>query len=327
MLIFDLADPQELVGFTRGVQQEQDANRFILSQFLPNQNIDDIEWRATTGQLRDEDATTVRAWDAESPIGGRQGVRRLFGELPPISRKYRLGEEERLRMRALDRGGDLGQIVDAIFNDAAKGARSVAARIELFRGEALWKARLDINENGVVQTVDFGRDDDLTVGAAVAWSDHTVAALTEELAWRETYLDINGGVGPEVALISDEALTHVLLNEQYRGLAAYAGITPAFLNIEQVNQVRVAGAHQRVIPAEQLVYLPPSSEALGATFTGITAEALELQQASQIQQSEVSGMVAVVEKSFDPGATWTKTAAVALPVLMNPDLTMSAEIL
>lgn len=342
MLIYDLADPQELLGFARGVQQERDANQFVLSQFLPNRPLDDIEYRATIGQLQDEDVAPIRAWDAESAIGGRQGVRRIMGELPPISKKYRLGEEERLRRRALERSGN-DEIVAAIFDDAAKGARSVSGRVELLRGEALYKGKLEIDENGVVQTVDFGRDGSHEETASTVWSTHTGNdILTEELAWRTTYRDTNG-FDPGLVLTSDEVVQHMLQNEQYRGLAAYNGITPAFLNDAQLNavrsayglppvvrydvKVRVDGVQTRVIPADRFIYLPPAGEPLGATFTGTTAEALELAAASQIATDQLPGMVSVVEKTFDPVATWTKTAAVSLPVLMNPDLTFVADVL
>lgn len=342
MLIYDLADPQELVGFTRGVQQERDANVFVLSRFLPNQPLDDIEWRVTQGQLQDEDAAVIRAWDTESPIGGRQGLNRIMGELAPMSKKYRIGEEDRLRKRQLERGGDASEIVAAIFDDAGKGARSLSARVEMLRGEALVTGELNIDENGVVQTVDFGRDTDLSVNATTPWSTHAGNdILTEELAWRTAYRDING-FDPGLALMSQADIDDMLLNEQYRGLAAYQGITPAFLNNEQLNlvrrahglppiftydvKVRVSGTQTRVIPEGNIVYLPPAGERIGATFTGTTAEALELAGAAQIAQDQVAGMTSVVEKTFDPVATWTKTAAIALPVLINPDLTMVADV-
>lgn len=341
-LIFDLADMQELTGFVRGVQLEQEANRFTLAQFLPNDNIDDIEFRATRGDLRDEDAATLRAWDAESPIGGRQGVQRMLGELPPISRKYRLGEEERLRRRALDRGSDT-ELVDAIFDDAAKGARAVSARLEMLRGEALSTRALDIDENGVVQPVDFGGDPTLDVAPAIAWSTPATAVpITDELEWLTVYRNVNGS-NPALALTSTDVVTNLSLNAQYRDFAAVNGITPAFLSINQINQIRAAyalppifvydtsvrvdGVHQRVIPADRFLYLPPAGEPLGRTFLGTTAESLELVGARQIAQDQAPGMVSVVEKTFDPVATWTKTAAIGLPVLVNPDLVLTADVL
>lgn len=349
MLIYDLADPQELQGFVRGVQRERDENDFVLSQFLPNENIDELEWRVTQGEFRDEDAAPYRAWDTEAAIGGRQGVRRMMGELPPLSKKYQLGEEARLRRRMLDRGGDNSELIRIIFDDAAKGARSLAARLELARGEVLFTAALDLKtfaQGGIDRisqdAIDFGRSGDLEVTAADAWTDHSVEALTEELAWRTTYKDENG-IDPALALVSESIVTHLLLNEQYRTLATMNGITPAFLNLAQVNQVRQAhrlpplvtydtkvrvdGVHTRVTPEDKMLYLPPASEPLGRTFSGTTAEALELAEANQIATDQIPGMTAVVEKTFDPVATWTKVSAIALPTLMNPNLTMVATVL
>lgn len=347
-LIYDLADPQELQGFVRGVQRELDENQFTLSQFLPNQDIDEIEYRVTQGEFQDEDVAPIRAWDAEAAIGGRQGIRRMMGELPPISKKYQLGEEARLRRRALDRGGDNAELVRIIFDDARKGARSVAGRVEQMRGEALFTAALDIKtlaqggQDRVTQPVDFERDASMSVSAVTPWSDHTVASLTEEMAWRTHYVDMNGSA-PALALVSELAVTHFLLNAQYRTLATYNGVTPAFLSLDQVNAVRAAhrlpplvtydtkvrvnGVQTRVTPADKMLYLPAAGEPLGRTFSGTTAESLELAGAQQISTDQLPGMTSVVEKTFDPVATWTKTSAVSLPVLMNPNLTMVMDIL
>lgn len=341
-LIYDLADPQELQGFVRQVQAEQEENRFVLSQFLPNDNIDDIEYRVTQGQLNDQDAALVRAWDTEAPIGSRQGLSRIMGELPPISKKIRLGEEERLRRRQLDRGGDATEIVNAIYDDASNLARSIAARVEMLRGEALYSGAININENGVNQAVPFGRLGSHSVAPGILWS--TVATATpiqDEQAWITTYVNTNG-VRPALALTSQAVVNNLLLNAQYRQMAPVNGVTPPFLSLAGLNQIRAAydlppivvydvsvrvnGVVTRVIPADRFIYLPPASEPLGRTLFGTTAESLELIGAQQIAQDQAPGMVAVVEKTFDPVATWTKCAAIALPVLINPNLTFVADV-
>jgi hypothetical protein len=340
MLIYDLAEPQELLGFVRNVQRERDENRFMLSRFLPNQDIDELTWRANQGELVDEDAAMVRAWDTESPIGSRQGVSRIMGELPPISKKYKLGEEERLRRRSLERGTNQG-IVDAIYDDAAKGARSVGGRIELFRGEAIDKGSITINENGVRQVVPFNRATEHEESATLAWSDPEALAIQDELAWTTVYEGTNG-VMPGLALISRAILNNLALNDQYRSLSAFNGITPPFLSPEQINQVRsnyglpplfvyegkvrVNGVATRVIREDRLIYLPPAGEPLGRTFSGTTAEALELAEARQIGMDDIPGMTSVVYKTADPVAIWTNTSAVALPVLINPNLTFVADV-
>lgn len=339
-LIYDLADTQELTGFVRGLQLELDNNTFLLSQFLPNVPIDDIEFRANRGTLRDQDAAQVRSWDTESPIGNRQSIERILGELPPISKKIRLGEEERLRRRALERGNNQG-LVDAIYDDAANMARAVAARIEMFRGEALETGSLVINENGVTQTIPFGRKAAHTVTAATLWTNGAGDPIADMRTWVETYIATNGGP-PALGLTSTAVISDLLRNSPIRTLLGSQAGTPGLVTRDQVTQVlaafglpplvaydvnvRVNGAVTRVTSNNKVIFLPQSGEPLGATFSGTTAEALELAEANQIANDQVAGMVAVVDKTYDPVATWTKAAAIALPVLVNPDLTFTATV-
>lgn len=345
MLIYDLADPQELQGFVRGVQQELDANTFTLSSVLPNQMLDDIEWRIVSGSLLDQDAAKVRAWDTEAPLGKRQGLSRKSGELPPISKKMRVGEEERLRLRSLQGGGSTKQIVDAIYDDASNLARAVAARMEMFRGEALYTGAIAINENGVKATVSFGRAGSHAPSAltgADKWDAYTTCKPIQNLqTWVQTYVDTNG-VRPAVIQTSSAVIGHLLLSDQVRTLLSVVSGAPALVTMSQLSAVlqafnlppivaydvvtRVDGSATRVIPADKVLLLPPASEPLGKTFWGVTAEALELVGAAQINQDQAAGLTAVVEKTFDPVSTWTKVSAVGLPVLANPNLTLVADV-
>lgn len=343
-LIFDLADPQELQGFVRGIQAELEANTFVLQQFLPNDNIDDIEFRVSTGTLQQSDTAPIRAWDTESPIAKRQGFSRIAGELPPISKKIPLGEELRLRRRSLERNGDVTEIVNAIFDDAAQMARAVTSRVEQLRGEALYSGALAINENGVQQTVTFGRtgSHSVTLAGAALWSAVTTATpLTDVRNWVTTYRDTNG-VSPALALTSTAVINNLLLNTQLRDLATRNGNNPAFLSQAELTQifaayglppfvaydvqVRVDGVATRVIPSDRVILLPPASEPLGETLWGTTVESLELVGAQQISQDQAPGLISVIEKTFDPVITWTKAAGIALPVLINPNLTFAADV-
>lgn len=348
VMITDLIDPQELLGYVRSAQMEMDRNTFVLSNYLPNDNTPngEIEFRWTRGNLRDQDAATVRAWDAEAPIAGRQGIERLMGEVLPVSRKIRLGEEERLRQRAIDRGLSPQQntaMIDAIFNDAENMARSVAARFELFRGEALEKATVTINENGVQSgTIDFGRKAGHTVTAGILWSSTgTATPVANMRAWVQTYIDSNG-VAPGFALTSTAVISNLMQNAEIRALAAGPAGVPGIVTVDMVNavfqayglpafvpydaQIRVAGVQTRPIAANKVILMPPVGEPLGATLFGTTAEALELAEARLIDQDQCPGMVAVPMKMQDPVSTWTLATAVGFPVLTNPDLTFTATV-
>lgn len=340
MLVYDLADSQELQGFVRGIQEEVERNRFTLSNILPNDNIDEIEWRVTTGSLQDQDAAKVRQWDTESPIGNRQGVKRLMGELPPISKKIRLGEEERLRKRALERQDNAG-LVAAIYDDAGNMARAVLARVELMRGEALEKGSITLNENGVQQTVDFQRAAGHNVIASEVWTDPTSDIIGEFQSWLDTYYETNG-VYPGAVLVNKARIANLQRNEAFRALLGNIVGTPSLLTIGAVNQVfdsfdfppllsyntkvRVDGSQVNVIDPTKVILLPPAGEPLGRTFFGTTAESIELVEANQIANDQAPGLVSVVDKTYDPVATWTKSAAIALATLMNPDLTFVAKV-
>lgn len=340
-LVLDLVDPQEMAGFVRGIQIEEDRNRFVLSAFLPNDQQDEIEWRITTADLIQPDAAMVRAWDTEAPIGKRQGLRRMSGELPPISQKMRLGEEERLRRRALERGDNSG-ITDAIYNDAATLTRAVLSRVEMLRGEVLTTGKCVFNENGVQATVDYGRKAAHNVSAATKWDQAASTIIADLRSWVQTYIDTNG-VAPAYALTSTQVISTLLTKQEFRDIANQGTGAPGIVTINTIQsilqafglpplvpydvQVRVGGALTKVINPKTLTLMPPAEEPLGRTVWGTTAEALELAEANALAVGDAPGLVSTVHKMDDPVSIWTKAAGIVLPVVPNPDLTFTATVL
>ena len=337
-LIYDMVDPQELLGFVRTLSFPQ----FTLDGILPNRPIDDLEYRFLRADLVDQDVAPYRAWDTEAPIGKRQGLARVSGELPPLSKKIRLGEEERLRLRALE-SGNQAPLIAQIYDDAANMTRAVQARVEMARGQALYDGRVTINENNMVAEVDYGIPSGNRVTPAVLWSVvATATPVADVRGWVEAYVALNG-VAPGYALTSTRVVSNLLRNAEIRTLASSAAGTPAMVTPETVSavftafglpairtydtQVRVDGVATRVIPDDRFILLPPTGEPLGQTFYGVTAEALELRSEGQIVGTQAPGIVAVLEKTFDPVATWTKAAAIALPVIANPALIVTADVL
>lgn len=342
-LINDYILPAELTGFVRAALADFEQNRFTLARFLPSRTIDDLDYRFTSGGEGLIDAATFRQYDAPSPFGTRKGVQRTTGQLPPISRQLRLNEFDRLRLRAA--GND--RVLSAIFDDARRLARQVAARVELARGEVLYKGKLVIAENGVIATVDYGRAAGHTVTAGTAWTNLAASTpLTNMVAWSDTYAAANGEK-PGGALISTRILrlmernaevinavtgaaagrTRVTLNE-LNALLESEGLPPVEVYDAQVN---VGGAATRIIPDDQFVYVPvagdpsdPESSDLGATLWGVTAESLEPDYS--IEEGEEPGIVAGTYKSPDPVAVFTKAAAIVLPVAANPNLTFAADV-
>lgn len=339
--IYDLADPQELIGYVRAILDEQNRNPLLLASILPNKTIEGIEYRLTQGSIRDQAAAPVRAFDTPAPIAKRQGIGRKSGELLPISKKINMTEEGTIRKRAIESGSNQ-RLIDAIFDDAANMARAVLVRVEQLRGEALWSGKIELMENDVRQTLDFARDASLTVAPGTLWSNAAAPVVNDVMAWVATYKGLNG-ILPAFALISTRILGYLSLNTQLRTLATFNGVTPIFLGLNEINRLLAVNnlpafvvndelvrdytdTQVRVIPDDKVVFLPPSSEPLGNTLWGETAESIALVEAKQIAVAQAPGLVAVVTADDDPVGTWTKVASVVMPILANPNLTMTADV-
>lgn len=336
-LITEFATPAELTGYARESLADREENRFSLSRWLPNQTINDLEYRFSRGPSELTQAASFRAYDAETPIGNRPGVSRVTGELPPIGEKMRLTEYQQLRMRNLP-----GEITNLVFRDAERLARKIGARMELARGDALVNGSVTISENGVQATVDFGRSPTHEVTAAVAWTDLAASTpLDDMLAWAEVYNTTNGEM-PGTILTSRRIVTLLMRNDQLRGQAAGATTGVSLLTLDQVNAVFASfglpafttydaqlvdpsGAARRVIPDDRLLFLPAQGDSdMGATLMGLTLEAQE--PGYQIAPGDQPGIVVGNWRTKDPIALWTHASAIGLPIMANPDLSLIADV-
>lgn len=341
LITTDYITPAELTGYAREALADIEQNQFTLSAFLPSTAVDDLQYRFNRGGQGLAEAATFRSFDAESSIASRPGTTRVTGELPPVSRKIKLSEYDRLRQRQLDQA-----IQDSIFNDTDRMVQAVAARIELARGQALSSGAVTIAEDGVIATVDFGRRAAHTNQApGTLWSVSASATpIADMIAWRATYRANNGGTNPGAMLTSEKVLSQILRSAEVRNFAAVNGNVPSIVSRLVLNdilaayslppivvndaQINVRNASTgvvtatRVIPDTNLIMLPAAGDSqLGGTFWGTTAESLE---PDYDLAGDEPGIVAGSYSTKDPVAVWTKAAGIALPVLANPDLTFQA---
>lgn len=339
MDINDLIDRRELQGFVRNLPLEQ----FQLRTYLEDEFVDDISWTAVKGRLADQDAAEFRAYDTEAPIGNRQGSSRIMGELPPLSKKISLGEEERLRKKMIN-GNDVPYI-NAIYADAANMRRAIEGRMELARGEAIWDGKTTINENGVMVTVDYGMPANHKVAPATAWTDEAATVVENLTTYVQRYIDTNG-IAPGLMLVSSRIITALQRVAEFRTLMSSLQGAPGLITRQALNdvlsgydlpplvkydgKVKVNGTQQRLIPDNKLVMLPPAGEerrAHGRTFWGETAEALDLVASGVLRTDEAPGVVGEVWSQNDPVRTWTRCTGIGLPVIVNPELALTATVL
>lgn len=335
----DLINPAELTGFARAAQEDIERTKPSLARWLPNTSTDDVVVRTVVSADGTGALAQYRAFDAETPIGsGGKGERKVF-ELLPLGLKERVSEYDQLRAR-----GDTGHAI--IVGGAEKAAKrvvnAVIDRLELARGQALDTGAQTINENGVVQTVTFGRPAGNTVTAATLWSG-AAKPLDDLIAWGDVYAAGNQGNQPGAFVTSKRVVAALQRNADIRGLVATIGGTPGIVSIEALSAVlasyglppiviydrKIRG--NNVLPDNKVFLLPAAVDPntgeseLGATFYGPTLEASEPEYA--IAADEQPGLVVGAWKTKDPIAVWVHSNAIANPVLVNPVASMVATVL
>lgn len=345
LLSTDYIEPAILTGYVRAALADFQINQFTLSGYLPNRIVDDLDYRFTSGGQGLADVAEYRSYDTEASIGKRHAIKRVTGELPPISQKLRFGEYDRLRQR---RAADLNLQI-GIENDAAKLTRGISARIELARADALVNGSVTIEENGVIGTIDFNRPSACEVTPAGAlWSDPTSADPIADLTtWVQAYIVMNGEPPGDI-VVSTRIANFLARSQALRNIASSLAGVPTILSRDVIQNilssfalpdivvydaaVNLDGVSTRVLPDNVVLLVPDSVSSpddyegtqLGGTFWGTTAESLE--PGYGIEEGDQPGIVAGVYTTEDPVALWTKASAISVPVLANPQLAWVATV-
>lgn len=326
--------PQDLTGVIRLTTAAHDEERNTLAGVLPNLHIQDSVARVSDLVSTQADAAEVRAFDAEAPIGRPAEVTRsVIFDLPPVSQKLRVSEHQQIRE---------GGASDVIARYAKQVGEAIADRVELFRGEALVTGGLNVNENGAIANVDFGRDAAATPQVTTSWEDTDATPLTDLLAWSDAYSDLNG-VDASQLVISRAAFLKLVSNAEIVAAATGAtgngrnkprvtpqGVTEVlgeygFSVVVYDRKVKVAGTVGRVVPEDRVLMLP-GDESIGRTVFGTTVEALEPYYGYNIAPEDAPGIVVGAFRNHDPAGLWVHGNAVAAPVLVNPNLAFAPTI-
>lgn len=341
-ILYDLVDPAALTAFVRRVPLP--AN-MVLNQYLPDREIADIE--ATIDKVTQTNrAAKFRAYDAETPIGQRDTIERNRVLLPPLGQKTVVGEYERLQLERLRTGGtSTDALVNAVYDDAEVNTRAVRNRMELARGDVLADGKFTLaGENGLTLEADWGLPAGNIVAPGTPWSTvATATPLADIRSWVETYTLLNGEP-PGYAITSTAVLSNLLRNAEITALAASLVGAPSIVTPAQLQQVftayglpeiraydtriNVDGTSERVIAEDRFIMVPSDPSTLGYTAWGITAEALELAGSANptLSFQNAPGLVGVVMRDGDPVRTWTKVGAVGMPVLVDPNRLMVADV-
>ena len=356
LLNTDYYTPAELSGFGRAALSDMQVNQFTLSRWLPNTQVDDLVYRFSSGGAGLLKAANYRGFDVEADLTGRTGVARTTGELPPISRKIRLSEYDRLRQRA----NPETSIGEAILSDAQIVVGEIAARFELARAEAIEKGEVTFPELGS-GAINFGRKAEHTnVAPATAWTDtENSTPITDLLSWVETYAASNGGKVPGVILTSRQTFNLLLRSAEVRSLGATLAGSPTIVSQATLSNVlssyglppvethdgqiaNADGSARRLFSASSVMLLPSGNTAtadasplapvgadftgtlLGVTMYGTPAESFNPDY-GLAGGADQAGVFVGNFSTVDPEALWTLASAIGVPVMNNANLVLQAK--
>lgn len=336
--------PDDLTTFVRTVPQP--AN-FMLNQVLPDVQVQSN--RVDVGQITRTNRTArFRAYDSNIHVSRRDNGQVTTVELPPLSDSLGMGELERLRIEYARVGGtNLNAFVDAIYNDAEQLTSNVLHRMEQARGDVLTDGKFTLSgEGGLVLEADYGVPAGNFVTAGTLWTDTTNADILTDLnAWVSYYIGVNG-YAPGGMWISRAIQTNILANTKLRTAAGTLLGAASFLSRAQADQsldshalppilgvydtqVDVDGTPTRILPANKVVFVPPTGVPFGRTVWGVSATALEIvnNPEAQLAFENAPGIVGAVDKADSPPFRQTAFVdAVGMPVLDNPRALMVATV-
>lgn len=338
----DIIDPATLTGYVRTSLEEYEARRGTLARFLPNREVADINVRFQVGQNGLVPIAKFRAYDAEPEIGKQGEGKRVTLELPAIGQNIPVSEYQQLRMRNASDDAMLREIL----RTSDRVVRAVADAIERLRGTVLNTGKATINQDNFKSDDDFGRPAEHSVTAGSLWNTGGVSRLADLEAWTDTYRETTGEEPGAIvgstrvfrALAAGDEFQTQLLNGASRpateadvqAIIDGAGLPP-FIRYDR--RVATESGNVRVLPDDKLLLLPapvdPNDEGgseLGGTFWGQTLTSSELDW--DIADSEQPGIVAGVYRNPKPPVVAQVVSdAIALPVLANAALSLSAKVL
>lgn len=334
----DAISVPEVLAYVRARQPRP----WIGNLLFPARETSSLEWEAIIGADRASVAAKVVAFDNEASIASREGIELQRGKIPAIKRKISLGEETMKKLYTpRPQTSEFDDAVREIYDDVENMISAVETRIEMFRFEAINTGQVLINEDGVIQQVQFGfranqQSETLTGGAT--WDTATTATpIADMQRWREAIMD-NGGVEPERALTSSAQIANIIRSNEVSALIHGTLGAGQPVTIPQLNGLLISmGLPQiasydaryrtqaengvytqlRFLPVDKFIMLP--GQPLGETLYSPTVEALKKVREGIINYGDTRGIYAEVWEENEPPAHWTKAAALSFPTFPMVD--------
>lgn len=336
-IVEELLAPQELIDYTK----ERKIEGTMGDVLFPERKTEALEIKMIKGASNLPISASIHSFDTEAEIGSREGADYSLQDLALIKKKIRLSEKELIALESPRNSMEEAEMVKKIFEDVDNLVLAVKTRIECMRMEALSTGKIQVNENGVKATIDYGMPTNHK--ATKTWKSGTPTIL-EDMDEMVNQIVKDTGFTPVRALTSKTNLNTILRDERIR--AAIFGVNSAkmltvaelnaFLAQQSLPQIAVYDkmyrkqdkngrySSMRFLPEESFIVMPEGK--MGDTFYGLTAEELELRKNPAVDISAVGNIIVAQYATTDPVAKWIKAVATSMPSFPYADQVFSAAI-
>lgn len=320
----ELFSPQAILNYVKNREQTP-----MLGDILfPETKIEGLDFKMIKGANNLPVSASIHGFDTETEIGSRDGISYSVEELALIKRKIKMDEKLIIQLNFPRSTQEETQAINQIYNDVDNMVNSVKTRVEAMRMEVITTGKLNINENGVKTSIDYGTPK--VQQSTTDWTSTDAKILEDIYNWTDKVVQ-NVGCTPTRAVTSKSVLNLLLTNMAIRkavfGINADKLLTKDMLNqllssmdLPEVatydSQYRTQGNDgkyvvKRYFEDGKFVLLPEGK--LGDTIYGLTAEEIELRGKSDTKIESFGNIVAEIYSTKDPVARWTKAVATCLP--------------
>jgi len=241
----------EFLGFIRAIEE---PNNFLGTNWLPNKTVNDLEFEYILGATQQQVMATILGWDSEAPLHARQRQgSRVSGELPPIKRKARFGEKTLIRFLQPRAGSaDVQQAIDDVLDMTVDLIRSVQARAEWLRMQALSEDSVVYNADGVIFDFNFGITDEFQInlvtqqdgnGDSVAsaygpvWTDHANSTPIQDMITICDTIEATGKPRPVEFVAGTAAMGHLLQSASVRDMIRGSSAPDIILTTQELQVI------------------------------------------------------------------------------------------
>jgi hypothetical protein len=151
-----------------------------------------LTYTSVLGSSRIEAAASIISRGSASPLRSRAAISKLTGEIPAISEKFAMSEQDyrdfmTLQQLNLDDMTKKSQLINLLFNDAKKAGESAHKRVDYMALEAVSTGQITItvdnNPDGYVSTaaLDLGMPTGNKTNAAVNWATSATATPIDDI--------------------------------------------------------------------------------------------------------------------------------------------------